>query len=141
MAFEPSSTWGYGVPYDPPAAGLNRPSVELRRLLDEAGQPPWRIPVVATPAGRVVLLGMTPGTQTIPHHHPRAEETFQVISGVVGLTIGDEPERLVRPGTLVLALRDVVHGIRIPGPEPAVLMCTVTPNEDAPDEQIDSPLS
>jgi quercetin dioxygenase-like cupin family protein len=127
------------MPYDPPDSGLNLPAVDLARIVSDAGPPPWRVAVVASPAARVVLLGLTPGTMTIPHHHPRAYETFQVISGVVGLTIGADPEHLVGPGSYMLASRGVVHGIRVPGPDPAVLMCTVTPNEDAPDEQVDSP--
>lgn len=129
------------MPYDPPATGLNLPAVQLARIIEDAGPPPWRVPVIASPAARIVLLGMTPGTRTVPHYHPRAEETFQVVSGTVGLTIGADPEYVVGPGTFVFAGRNVVHGIRIPGPDPAVLMCTVTPNEDAPDEQVDSPVS
>jgi quercetin dioxygenase-like cupin family protein len=80
---------------------------------------------------------MSPGTRTIPHFHPRAEEAFQVVRGVVGLTIGEEPEFLAEPGSLLLARRGVVHGIRIPGPGSAILMCTVAPNEDAEDEQVE----
>ncbi len=125
------------MPYDPPDSGLNRPWVSFQELEEERGAPPWRSPLVASPNVRVVVLSMTPGTRTIPHLHPRAVETFQVLSGVAGLTIGDAPEYLAEPGSLVLAPRGVVHGIRVPGPGPAVLMCTVAPNEDAPDEQVD----
>jgi quercetin dioxygenase-like cupin family protein len=126
------------VPYDNPETGLNLPSANLADLVAAAGAPPWRIPVVASPAVRVVLLGLLPGTQTIPHHHPRAEESFQVISGVVGLTIGEAPEYITRPGMLCFAQRGTVHTIHAPGPDHAVLMCIVTPNKDAPDEQVDA---
>ena len=125
------------MPYDPPSAGLNRPSVNLAELEDRLGPAPWRSPLVASPSVRVVALCLAPGTQTVPHFHPRAEEAFQVLRGVVGLTIGDEPEYLVEPGSILLARRGVVHGIRVPGPDSAVLMCTVAPNEDAPDEQVE----
>jgi len=127
------------MPYDPPDSGLNLSVVDLARIVSDAGPPPWRVAVVASPAVRVVLLGMTPGTKTIPHYHPHAFETFQVVSGVVGLTIGTEPEHIVGPGSYLLASRGIVHGIRTPGPDAAVLMCTVTPNEDAADEQVDVP--
>jgi len=80
---------------------------------------------------------MTPGTRTIPHFHPRAVEAFQVVRGVVGLTVGDDPEYVVGPGSVVYAARGKTHGIRVPGPDSAVLMCVVSPNEQAPDEQID----
>lgn len=125
------------MPYDPPDRGLNRPSISLTELEASLGPAPWRSPVVASPSVRVVLLGLAPGSRTVPHFHPRAEETFQVLRGVVGLTLGDDAEYLAEPGSLVLARRGVVHGIRVPGSESAVLMCTVAPNEDAPDEQVE----
>ena len=125
------------MPYDPPESGLNRPSVSFAELDARLGAAPWRSSLVATPTVRVVVLCMPAGTRTIPHFHPRAVEAFQVLRGVVGLTIGDDPEYLAEPGSLFLARRGVVHGIRIPGPESAVLMCTVAPNEDAPDEQVE----
>jgi quercetin dioxygenase-like cupin family protein len=127
------------MPYDPPESGLNLPSVSFTELEARLGAAPWRSSLVASPSVRMVALCMTAGTQTIPHFHPRAVEAFQVLRGVVGLTIGDEPEYLAQPGSLLLARRGVVHGIRVPGPESAVLLCTVTPNEDAPDEQVDVP--
>jgi quercetin dioxygenase-like cupin family protein len=124
------------MPYDRPGTGLDLPTVDLSSLIAERGEPPWRLAVVAGAPARVVLLGMTPGTVTIPHYHPRASELFQVVKGVVGLTVGDE-EHLAVPGSLVYAPCGVRHQIRVPGPDPAVLMCVVAPNEDAPDEQVD----
>ncbi len=125
------------MPYDPPASAMNLPEADLAELQGARGPAPWRVPLIATERVRVVLLCMTPGTRTTPHFHPRADETFQVLSGTVGLTIGDEPEHLVGPGKVLLAKRGVWHGIRIPEPNSAVLMCIVTPNEDAPDEQVE----
>lgn len=125
------------MPYDPPGSALDRPEVSFDELEAGRGPAPWRSALVASPSVRVVLLCMPAGTRTIPHYHPRAEEAFQVVRGVVGLTIGDDPEYLAEPGSLFLARRGVVHGIRVPGPESAVLMCTVAPNEDAPDEQVE----
>lgn len=124
------------MPYDPPQTGWNRPLADLAAIRAEFGDPPWRIPLVASSAVRVVLLGLAPGTRTIPHYHPRAEESFQVLDGVVALTIGDA-EHVVEPGSFLHAQRRTVHAIRVPGPGPAVLMCIVTPNEDAPDEQVE----
>ena len=125
------------MPYDAPDSGLNRPTISFAELDASHGAAPWRAPLVASPSVRIVLLCMTAGTQTVPHYHPRAVEAFQVIRGVVGLTIGDAPELITEPGSVVLAPRGVVHGIRVPGPDSALLMCTVAPNEDAPDEQVE----
>lgn len=125
------------MPYDPPGSAMNLSAVDLAELGRTRGPAPWRIPLVATEHLRVVLLNMTAGTQTVPHYHPRAEEVFQVVHGTVGLTIGHEAEHLVGPGAVLFAKHGVTHGIRIPGPDSAVLMCIVTPNEDAPDEQVE----
>jgi quercetin dioxygenase-like cupin family protein len=125
------------MPYDVPGSGLDQPFVDMAELESRKGPAPWRCPLVATPSVRIVLLCMTPGTRTIPHFHPRAVEAFQVVRGIVGLTIGDEPEYVVGPGSVVYAARGVSHGIRIPGPDSAVLMCIVSPNENEPDEQVD----
>lgn len=125
------------MPYDPPESGLNRPVIGFAQLDASLGPAPWRSPLVASPSVRVVLLCLPAGTRTIPHFHPRAEEAFQVVRGAVGLTLGDEPEYLAEPGSLFLARRGVVHGIRVAGSESALLMCTVAPNEDAPDEQVE----
>jgi quercetin dioxygenase-like cupin family protein len=129
------------MPYDPPDAGRNQPLVRLAELEASFGPAPWRCPLVASPSVRVVLLCMTPGTRTIPHLHPRAVEAFQVVRGVVGLTIGDDPEYLAEPGQFLLARRGVIHAIRVPGPDSALLMCIVAPNEDSVDEQIEFPVS
>jgi quercetin dioxygenase-like cupin family protein len=125
------------MPYDAPGTGLDLPFVDMAELESRKGSAPWRCPLVATPSIRIVLLCMTPGTRTIPHFHPRAVEAFQVVRGLVGLTVGDDPEYEVGPGSVVYAARGVTHAIRIPGPDSAVLMCIVSPNEDEPDEQVD----
>jgi mannose-6-phosphate isomerase-like protein (cupin superfamily) len=54
----------------------------------------------------------------------------------VEVTLADGQERVVGPGALLLAPRGTRHQVRVPGPEPAVLLCSVAPNVDAPDEQV-----
>ncbi len=116
---------------------FNRPIQDLEALARESGEGPWRLALVGTLGLRVVFLGWPAGYSTVPHLHPSAEEIFKVVSGRALFTIGDEPEREVGPGELVLALRGVRHSIRV-GPEgPMTMLAAVAPNEDRPDESIE----
>jgi quercetin dioxygenase-like cupin family protein len=125
------------MPFVPDTEALNLPMQDLEALARDAGEMPWRLALVGTSGMRVTCHGWPPGFSTVPHRHPHAEEVFKVLSGTALFTIGDEPEREVGPGGLVLALRGVRHRIRV-GPEgPAILLAVVAPNQDRPDETIE----
>lgn len=126
------------MPYVPDDEALNIPFADLDALAAAAGPMPWRIAVVGTSGMRLTYHGFGPGFATIPHMHPRAEEFFKVLRGVALFTIGDEPERAVGPGDLVLAMRGVRHRIRVAEDgEPTILLAAVAPNEDRPDETVE----
>ena len=126
------------MPHVAEGEALDLPFVDIDALADEMGPPPSRACVVGTSALRVVLLRWAPGFATVPHVHPAAEETFLVVRGRACFTIGDELEREVGPGTFLLAMRGVRHVIRVPEGEPLLLLAAVAPNEDRPDETIES---
>lgn len=109
----------------------------LDELADRHGPPPFRVPLIASPAIRVVLLGWPAGYATVPHRHPRAEEMFHVLRGHAVFTFAGEPERTGEPGSLLVAPRDVAHAIRVVGDEPFVMLIAVAPNEEASDETIE----
>jgi quercetin dioxygenase-like cupin family protein len=126
------------MPFVRDGEALHQAFVDLEALAAGMGEPPWRACLVGTAGMRVVLLSWVPGFSTIPHRHPAAEETFQVIRGRAAFTIGDEPEREVGPGSFLLASRGIRHVIRVPdGGEPLLLLAAVGPNEDRPDETIE----
>jgi quercetin dioxygenase-like cupin family protein len=125
------------MPFVSVAEAFNLPIQDLEALARQAGDLPWRLALVGTPGLRVTFHGWPAGFSTVRHRHPHAEEIFKVVSGRALLTIGDEPEREVGPGELVLALRGVRHVIRV-GPEgPLTMLAAVAPNEDRPDETIE----
>ena len=126
------------MPFVAPGEAYDLPFLDLDRLAREAGLPPWRLCLVGTSGLRILLLHWPAGFATVPHHHPAAEEAFHILRGRAAFTIGDEPEREVGPGAFLLALRGVEHGIRVVGGEPLLLMATVAPNEDRPDETIEA---
>ena len=109
----------------------------LDELVARHGPPPFRVPLIASPAIRVVLWGWLPGHVSVPHAHPRAEEMFHVLSGVAVFTFAGEPDRTVGRGTVVVAPRGVAHAIRVVGDDPFVMLIAVAPNEDAADETIE----
>ncbi|MEA2025265.1 MAG: cupin domain-containing protein [Chloroflexota bacterium] len=127
------------MPYVAETEALDHAFMDLERLADELDAPPSRLCLVGTSGLRVILLHWPPGFATVPHLHPGAEEIFRVIRGRAAFTIGDEPEREVGPGELVIARRGVRHAIRVPEGGSLVLLAAVAPNEDRPDEQIELP--
>jgi quercetin dioxygenase-like cupin family protein len=126
------------MPFASEAEAYNLANLDLDALARDAGEMPWRMALVGTSGLRVTYHGFPPGFSTIPHRHPHAEEVFTVLSGVALFTIGDDPEREVGPGELVLALRGVRHLIRVAADaEPVIMLAAVAPNEDRPDETIE----
>lgn len=125
------------MPYVADGEALDRSFLDLDALAADLGPPPWRACLVGTPGLRVVLLHWPAGFVTVPHMHPSAEEIFRVIRGRARFTIGDEPEREVGPGDFMFARRGVRHVIRVSDGQPLLLLASVAPNEDRPDETIE----
>lgn len=126
------------MPFVSEAEALNVPWQDLEAIARDAGEMPWRVALVGTAGLRVTYHGFPAGFSTVPHRHPHAEEIFKVLSGRALFTVGDEPEREVGPGELVLALRGVRHVIRVAdGAAPMIMLAAVAPNEDRPDETIE----
>jgi len=126
------------MPYLPPSEARNEAFVQLDALGERTGPTPWRAALVGTERLRVVVLHWPPGFASVPHHHPFADEIFLVLEGRAWFAIGDEPERIVGPGELVLASRGRRHAIRVPDDVTGlVLLAAVAPNEDVPDETIE----
>ena len=126
------------MPYVAPGEGLNRVIVDLVDLRAELGSPPWRVPVVGTPNVRFVYLGWEPGFASVPHVHPRADETFHVLVGRAVFRFGDRPgegpEVEAGPGSLLRSPAGEWHDIRVTGDEDLYMLIAVTPNQDAADE-------
>lgn len=128
------------MPYVAPEEALNAPSVDIEAIRREMGPAPWRRPLVATPAVRMVLIEWPAGYVTVPHRHPRAVETFQVLRGRAAFRFGgDDADRGAAAGQVLHAPRDVMHAIGVPDSQGVTLLCTVTPNEDSRDETIEDP--
>ena len=124
------------MPHVAEVEAFNRPFLQLDAIARGLGVAPWRTCLVGTPAMRVVLLHWPAGYVTVPHYHPVAEEFFLVISGRACFKIGDEPEREVGSGELMLARRGELHTIRVPEGAPLMLLAAVGPNDAGPGETI-----
>jgi mannose-6-phosphate isomerase-like protein (cupin superfamily) len=128
------------MPYVPEGDAIARPLVDLVALAaQQGGGGPWRLSLVGDDGVRAVLLGWPPGFRTVPHHHPRASELFAVQSGRLGFRLADRVEVELGPGSFLVARPGELHGLRVVGAAPAVLLAIVGPNEDRPDETVDVP--
>ncbi|MBI3972507.1 MAG: cupin domain-containing protein [Chloroflexi bacterium] len=125
------------MPYVPPSEALNLAAIDVDAIREQMGRPPWRKALVATPATRWVLWEWPAGYVAAAHHHPRADEVFHVLHGRAVFRFGAGGiDHLAGPGTVLFAPRGVPHAIVVPGPESLLLLVSVTPNEDAPDETV-----
>ena len=112
--------------------------MDLTAVRRRMGVAPWRVGLTGEPGIRVVLLCWAPGSATVPHHHPGAEEVFLVVEGRARFGIEGRPEREVGPGELVVARRGERHWIAVPEDAPElVLLAAVAPNEDRRDEAVE----
>ena len=127
------------MPYVADADAIARPLVDLVALARDQGPGPWRLSLVGDDGGRAVLLGWPPGFRTVPHRHPGASELFAVQSGRMGFRLADDAEVEMGPGSFLVARPGELHGLRVLGDEPVVLLAIVAPNEDRPDEAVDDP--
>jgi quercetin dioxygenase-like cupin family protein len=127
------------MPYVDARDALNSSAVDLIRESGVHGPGPWRIALVGDPGMRVVLIGWPSGFATVPHHHPHAPEIFQVVRGRLGFRLDDTKELEVDPGTLLLAMPGQVHGLRVLGSQPLVILAAVGPNLQSADEVIETP--
>jgi mannose-6-phosphate isomerase-like protein (cupin superfamily) len=76
----------------------------------------------------IVEHPMDPGALVPPHIHYREDELSYVVSGQVGVRIGDR-DFLAGPGSYVFKPRNVPHTFWNPGPEPAHLVEILFPGE------------
>ena len=125
------------MPYVAPEDALDHWSAAIDGVVAARQAPPWRQPLLANGDVRAALICWPPGFRTIPHHHPHATETFQVLSGRLGFRLDDRAELDLGPGGIAIAHRGQVHGLWVPGDAPLVFLACVSPNEDRADEQVD----
>ncbi|HEX8085502.1 MAG TPA: cupin domain-containing protein [Solirubrobacteraceae bacterium] len=74
----------------------------------------------------IVEHPIDPGRLIPPHIHYREDELTYVVSGRVGVRIGDR-DYLAGPGSYVFKPRGVPHTFWNPGPEPAHMLELITP--------------
>ena len=129
------------MPYVAPEATPNLRAIDLTAIRRDAGSPPWRRPLASTGATRWVLSEWPVGYTAPAHRHPYADEVFLVLGGAATFRFDDAADAIVAgPGTFLIAPRGLAHEIGVPGPEPLLLLVSVSPNEDRPDETVEGRL-
>lgn len=123
------------MPYLDPAGANNRPIDRIEAIRARNGPPPWREPVLASPAVRSVVIAWPPGYRAVPHYHPRAEESFVILAGTAEFRFNRGEWISAPAGSCLFAPRGTLHEIRVAGAEPMVMWVTVAPNE--PDDTVE----
>jgi quercetin dioxygenase-like cupin family protein len=54
------------------------------------------------------LVSKKRGTGSNPHHHPNEQWNY-IVKGKLRVKVGDQPERICGPGTLLYFPADIVH--------------------------------
>ena len=72
------------------------------------------------------------GASTTPHHHPRTEEIYYVLTGSAQMRIGDET-RAVGPGDAIAIPPGAVHQITNTGSEVLKFLCCCAPGYEHED--------
>ena len=76
----------------------------------------------------VVEVTIPPNVDGPPQHlHRNHDETFYIVSGTPTFTSGTDTVH-TRPGMLITAAPGTPHTFANPGGDPAVMLCTVTPD-------------
>jgi quercetin dioxygenase-like cupin family protein len=88
---------------------------------------------------RMVLIAYPPGFVSVPHRHPHALESFLVLEGTGNFIIGNRPYGGT-PGTLLWSPPGVQHTIAVTGTSDLVFLASIGPNENRPDETIETPI-
>ncbi|ROR32552.1 cupin domain-containing protein [Inmirania thermothiophila] len=70
--------------------------------------------------------GLLPGQAQKAHAHAGNDKLYCVLRGRVEVQLG-ETRRELGPGEVAVAPAGVVHGLRNPGPEPALVLTVMAP--------------
>jgi quercetin dioxygenase-like cupin family protein len=123
------------MPYLDPSVANNRLVDHIEAIRTRNGSPPWREPVLASPAVRSVVIAWPPGYRAVPHYHPRADESFLILSGAAEFRFNRGEWINAPAGSCLFAPRGTLHEIRVAGTEPMIMWVTVAPNE--PDDTVE----
>ena len=85
---------------------------KLERIAVGQNYSPAEGPVVEGERMQVGLITIKRGGASQPHSHPNEQWTY-VLKGRARVKVGDQPETLASPGTLIYAPADVVHSVEV----------------------------
>jgi quercetin dioxygenase-like cupin family protein len=98
--------------------------LSVKRFAEEKMQ---KVSLFDTPNCFCDLYCLQPGQSQKPHSHAGADKIYYVLEGEATIQIGDE-EQVLSSGRIVLALSEVVHGVRNTSSQPLSLLVFMAPN-------------
>ena len=121
------------MPYVAPEEALNEAVADIEAL---SSPDAVRVPIIGTPAYRVVLWRLPSGQEAHPlHRHPHSDEVIVVLSGSGEFRVGDNGPFTVRPPSVVFAPQGTPHHMRAVGDAPLVWLSFVAPNQPGSDQE------
>lgn len=97
----------------------------VRPIVSKHGETVWEL--IAKANHSLAYVEIAKGKASRPHYHPKAEESYYIISGKARMVIGDETEFLM-PGMSVLIPQNKTHQIFNDGQEPLVFLTICVPS-------------
>ena len=84
------------------------PLMQMAGIEAGTGYSTGRGPVVEGERMQCALVTKARGTGSNPHHHPNEQWNY-IVKGKLRVKVGDQPERICGPGTLLYFPASVVH--------------------------------
>jgi quercetin dioxygenase-like cupin family protein len=85
---------------------------KLERIPVGQGYSPAEGPVVEGERMQVGLITIKRGAASKPHSHPNEQWTY-VLKGRARVSVGEQPQTLASPGTLIYSPANVVHWVEV----------------------------
>lgn len=82
-----------------------------------------RVRKVISKTGQLIseMVCYEPGQSTVPHQHPRQDETFFVLEGCANMNVGGT-EYVMRAGSVLSVKSGTMHDVRVLGSERTVIV-------------------
>ena len=95
--------------------------LDLNAMKEFAADKRVRKPIFKT--GQLIseMVCYEPGQSTVPHQHPRQDETFFVLDGCVHMNVGGV-EHVLPAGSALSIKSGIMHDVRNPGTERSVIV-------------------
>ena len=106
----------------------NFPHVELKKIKERCGEPPWVARVIYNEHFGCTLICQMPGAGCRFHYHPEADETWVILEGEFEWYMEGRGVIQAKEKDIVFVKRGMKHQIRCIGPVPGIRYAITAPD-------------